>query len=102
MLNSISFFVISCEICLEFLSKNGFYTSFNCYFLEEFWKCDLYLEKCVLAIDRSQRAWLTGHLTNHNAESAILPEKQIRQDSRLTVEILTWKILCIDVFLRLK
>ncbi len=35
-------------------------------------------------IDHSQRAWLTGNLTNNNAESIILPDKQIRQESRLT------------------
>ncbi len=98
-----SFFVISCEICMEFLSKNCCYSSFYFIFLEEFWKCDLYLEKCVLAIDRSQRAWLTGHLTNHNAESAILPDKQIRQDSRLTVEninltnIVYWCLSAVEI-----
>ncbi len=35
-------------------------------------------------IDRPQIAWLKGDLTNHNDKSAILPDKQIRQDSRLT------------------
>ncbi len=39
-----------------------------------------------LTIDRLQRSWLTGDLTNHNAESTILPNKQIaiRQESGLT------------------
>ncbi len=34
-------------------------------------------------IYHSQRAWLTGDLTNNNAESAFLSGKQIRQENRL-------------------
>ncbi len=34
----------------------------------------------VKIIDPSQGAWLTGNLTNHNAESAILSNKQTRQE----------------------
>ncbi len=43
----------------------------------------VHLQK-VFIIDGSQRAWLTGDLTNHNAESALLLDKHIRQESRLT------------------
>ncbi len=39
------------------------------------------VEGKMCPVDRSQRAWLTGDLTNHNAESAILPDKQIRHKS---------------------
>ncbi len=49
--------------------------------------------------DCSQRAWLTGDLTNHNTESAILSDKQIRQENRLSSVDL--KMVCIDVFPRL-
>ncbi len=43
-----------------------------------------YLFKITVVNDPSQGAWLTGDLTNHNAKSAILSDKQIRQESRLT------------------
>ncbi len=32
--------------------------------------------------NHSQRAWLKGDLTNHNAKFTILPDKQIREESR--------------------
>ncbi len=51
-------------------------------------------------IDPSQRAWLTGDLTNHNAESAILSDKQIRQESIFTSVDLNLKTLCVLTFLR--
>ncbi len=50
----------------------------------------VHLQK-VFIIDCSQRAWLIGDLINHNAESAILPDKQIRQESRLTSVDLNFK-----------
>ncbi len=37
-----------------------------------------------MLIDPSQGVWLIGDLTNHNAESTILSDKQTRQESRLT------------------
>ncbi len=53
-------------------------------------------------IDRSRRAWLTRDLTNNNAESAILPDKQIRQESRLTSVDLNlkksyWRLLVVEI-----
>ncbi len=42
-------------------------------------------------LDRPQIAWLIGDLTNQNDKSAILPDKQIRQDSRLTLVDLNLK-----------
>ncbi len=39
----------------------------------------------LLSIDPSWGAWLTGGLTNHNAESVILSDKQISQASRLNL-----------------
>ncbi len=54
-------------------------------------------------MEDKSRNWLTGDLTNHNAESAILPNKQIRQESRLTsVNFNLKKMVCIDVFPQLK
>ncbi len=43
-----------------------------------------------MSINPSQRAWLTGDLTNHQAESALLSDKH-----RLTSVDLTWKMLCV-------
>ncbi len=46
----------------------------------------------VPPIDPSLGVWLTGDLTNHNAKSAILSDKQSRQESRLTSRDLNLKI----------
>ncbi len=37
--------------------------------------------KTFIIIDPSPGVWLTGDLTNHNAEAAILFDKQTRQES---------------------
>ncbi len=39
----------------------------------------------------SPGVWLTGDLTNHNPEFAILSDKQTRRESRLTLVDWTWK-----------
>ncbi len=41
------------------------------------------IKQLYSSTDPSQGVWLTGDLTNHNAESVILSDKQIRQKSRL-------------------
>ncbi len=54
------------------------------------------------ATEPSQGAWLTGNQTNHNAKSAILSNKQTRQESRLTSVDLNlkkcvyWPIRCLQ------
>ncbi len=50
----------------------------------------------LVTIDPSQGVWLTGDLTNHNTESAILSVKQTRQESKLTsggLELEKWCVL---------
>ncbi len=51
-------------------------------------------------IDPSQGVWLTGDLTNHNAESAIFVQQTNQTGEQINVNLK--KMVCIDVFLWLK